>query len=88
MHIVGNVSAVKSTYGPHAQNDCGDTLDHNGNGVGTEEPLHEYDNINDDEDDSSSDEYSIQRPAFFVEGEPDFESGPPLDGLEYLRRVR
>lgn len=41
------------------------------------------------EDDNSDDEYdSIQRPAFVVEGEPDFESGPPQDGLEYLRRVR
>ncbi|KAK9664852.1 hypothetical protein RND81_14G073700 [Saponaria officinalis] len=41
------------------------------------------------EDDKSDDEYySIQRPAFMVEGEPDFESGPPEDGFEYLRRVR
>uniref|UniRef100_A0A1D1ZA89 Gem-associated protein 2 n=1 Tax=Anthurium amnicola TaxID=1678845 RepID=A0A1D1ZA89_9ARAE len=40
-------------------------------------------------EDDSDDEYSsIQRPAFLVEGEPDFESGPPQDGLEYLRRVR
>ncbi|XP_057959900.1 uncharacterized protein LOC131152195 [Malania oleifera] len=37
-----------------------------------------------------SDEYysSIQRPAFYVAGEPNFDSGPPEDGLEYLRRVR
>ncbi|XP_058094065.1 uncharacterized protein LOC131240065 [Magnolia sinica] len=42
-----------------------------------------------DEDENSDDEYdNIQRPAFLVEGEPDFESGPPQDGLEYLRRVR
>ncbi|KAG0486877.1 hypothetical protein HPP92_008972 [Vanilla planifolia] len=41
------------------------------------------------EDDDSDDEYdSIQRLAFLVDGEPDFDSGPPLDGLEYLRRVR
>lgn len=41
------------------------------------------------EDEESDDEYeSIHRPAFKVEGEPDFESGPPEDGLEYLRRVR
>ncbi|KAH6770305.1 hypothetical protein C2S52_015108 [Perilla frutescens var. hirtella] len=40
------------------------------------------------EDDDSDEEYSIQRPAFFVAGEPDFDSGPPQDGLEYLRRVR
>lgn len=40
------------------------------------------------EDDDSDEEYSIQRPAFMVTGEPDFDSGPPQDGLEYLRRVR
>lgn len=41
------------------------------------------------EDDDSEDEYtSIQRPAFYVDGEPNFESGPPEDGWEYLRRVR
>ncbi|XP_004152287.1 uncharacterized protein LOC101215637 [Cucumis sativus] len=40
--------------------------------------------------DSDDDKYyhSIQRPAFHVEGEPNFDSGPPEDGLEYLRRVR
>ncbi|MED6185393.1 hypothetical protein PIB30_056719 [Stylosanthes scabra] len=41
------------------------------------------------EDDDTDDDYaSIQRPAFFVDGEPDFDSGPPEDGWEYLRRVR
>ncbi|KAK7343234.1 hypothetical protein VNO77_11825 [Canavalia gladiata] len=41
------------------------------------------------EDDDSEDDYaSIQRPAFLVEGEPNFDSGPPEDGWEYLRRVR
>lgn len=56
--------------------------------VSTVEESIEYSSTN-DEDDSSSDEYdSIRKPAFVVEGEPDFESGPPLDGLEYLRRVR
>ncbi|XP_068641513.1 uncharacterized protein [Aristolochia californica] len=41
------------------------------------------------EDEGSDDEDDkIQRPAFYVEGDPDFESGPPQDGLEYLRRVR
>lgn len=42
------------------------------------------------EDSEDSDEYyaSIQRPAFVVGGEPNFEAGPPEDGLEYLRRVR
>ncbi|KAJ4723164.1 Gem-associated 2 [Melia azedarach] len=37
---------------------------------------------------SDNDYASIQRPAFLVEGEPNFDSGPPEDGLEYLRRVR
>ena len=41
-----------------------------------------------EEDDSDDDYNSIQRPAFLVIGEPDFDSGPPQDGLEYLRRVR
>lgn len=41
------------------------------------------------EDSESDEDYaSIRRPAFLVEGEPDFDSGPPQDGLEYLRRVR
>ncbi|EFH56248.1 hypothetical protein ARALYDRAFT_483344 [Arabidopsis lyrata subsp. lyrata] len=35
-----------------------------------------------------NDDYnSILRPAFAVDGEPDFDSGPPEDGLEYLRRL-
>ncbi|CAL1404646.1 unnamed protein product [Linum trigynum] len=42
----------------------------------------------DEEDDSDDDYASIQKPAFHIEGEPDFDSGPPEDGLEYLRRVR
>ncbi|XP_030528188.1 uncharacterized protein LOC115739304 isoform X2 [Rhodamnia argentea] len=43
-----------------------------------------------EEDSDNSYEYfaSIQRPAFLVEGEPNFDSGPPEDGLEFLRRVR
>ncbi|RAL52253.1 hypothetical protein DM860_016102 [Cuscuta australis] len=41
-----------------------------------------------DYDDSDDDYSSIQRPAFFVAGEPDFDSGPPEDGFEYIRRVR
>ncbi|KAL6587701.1 hypothetical protein OROMI_000679 [Orobanche minor] len=41
------------------------------------------------DDDSGEEDYSsIQRPAFFVTGKPDFDSGPPQDGIEYLRRVR
>lgn len=36
-----------------------------------------------------NDDYnSILKPAFTVDGEPDFSTGPPEDGLEYLRRVR
>ena len=42
-----------------------------------------------EEYDGSDDDYaSIQRPAFMVDGEPNFDSGPPEDGWEYLRRVR
>ncbi|XP_043710487.1 uncharacterized protein LOC122659441 [Telopea speciosissima] len=56
----------------------------------------DFDNSNDnyiedectEDGDSDSDYDNIQRRAFLVEGEPDFESGPPQDGLEYLRRVR
>nr|GEW10687.1 hypothetical protein [Tanacetum cinerariifolium] len=40
-------------------------------------------------DENIDSEYvSIQRTAFYVTEEPDFDSGPPQDGLEYLRRVR
>ncbi|KAL3829230.1 hypothetical protein ACJIZ3_018032 [Penstemon smallii] len=40
------------------------------------------------QDDDSDEDYSgIQKPAFVVKGEPDFDSGPPQDGLEFLRRV-
>ncbi|KAJ4819351.1 Gem-associated protein 2 [Rhynchospora pubera] len=46
-------------------------------------------NMQCEEDDISDDSYDgILKPAFLVEGEPDFESGPPVDGWEYLRRVR
>ncbi|XP_010550504.1 PREDICTED: uncharacterized protein LOC104821356 [Tarenaya hassleriana] len=41
-----------------------------------------------EDDDSDEDYNSILKPAFAVEGEPDFDSGPPEDGFEYLRRVR
>ncbi|XP_051125422.1 uncharacterized protein LOC127247541 [Andrographis paniculata] len=47
------------------------------------------DEYSDEEDEEEEEDYSsIQKPAFVVKGEPDFDSGPPLDGLEYLRRVR
>ncbi|KAJ9555439.1 hypothetical protein OSB04_010053 [Centaurea solstitialis] len=49
--------------------------------VGGEEDYYE-------DEDSDAELFSIQRPAFVVTGEPDFDSGPPQDGLEYLRRVR
>ncbi|KAJ7564202.1 hypothetical protein O6H91_02G006800 [Diphasiastrum complanatum] len=42
----------------------------------------------DDSQDSEDDTESFQQRAFVVSGEPDFDSGPPEDGLEYLRRVR
>ncbi|CAK9273020.1 unnamed protein product [Sphagnum jensenii] len=41
-----------------------------------------------EEEDSEEDIDSFQPRAFAVEGEPDFASGPPQDGWEYLRRVR
>ncbi|CAL0320682.1 unnamed protein product [Lupinus luteus] len=41
-----------------------------------------------EKDDSDDDYASIQRPAFFVKGEPNFDAGEPEDGWEYLRRVR
>ncbi|XP_019175314.1 PREDICTED: gem-associated protein 2-like [Ipomoea nil] len=41
-----------------------------------------------DYDDSDEDYSSIRKPAFFVTGEPNFDSVHPEDGLEYLRRVR
>jgi survival of motor neuron protein-interacting protein 1 len=40
------------------------------------------------EDDSEEEVESFQPLAFHVEGEPDFESGEPQDGWEYLRRVK
>lgn len=40
------------------------------------------------EDESDEEVESFQPLAFAVEGEPDFESGDPQDGWEYLRRVK
>ncbi|KAG7574639.1 Gemin2/Brr1 [Arabidopsis suecica] len=49
----------------------------------------EEDYVVKEENTEDNDDYnSILRPAFAVDGEPDFDSGPPEDGLEYLRRVR
>ncbi|KAG5226522.1 SIP1 domain-containing protein [Salix suchowensis] len=60
---------------------CSDSIEGDGADTVLEE---EYD----EEVDSDDDYASIQRPAFAVKGEPDFDSGPPEDGLEFLRRVR
>ena len=58
------------------------------NAVGDEDNYPDIEGEYSEEDDSDEDYASIQRPAFVVEGEPNFDSGPPEDGLEYLRRVR
>ncbi|KAG2309503.1 hypothetical protein Bca52824_029251 [Brassica carinata] len=58
--------------------------------LGTKEGLDDL-TLEEEEDKYSedNDDYNcILRPAFAVDGEPDFESGPPEDGFEYLRRVR
>eukprot|EP00271_Cylindrocystis_brebissonii_P000358 TRINITY_DN10454_c0_g1_i1.p1 TRINITY_DN10454_c0_g1~~TRINITY_DN10454_c0_g1_i1.p1 ORF type:complete len:823 (+),score=111.03 TRINITY_DN10454_c0_g1_i1:214-2682(+) len=39
-------------------------------------------------EDDSDEEETFQHAALAVYGEPDFASGPPEDGLEFLRRVR
>ncbi|KAM0848687.1 hypothetical protein ACQ4PT_054223 [Festuca glaucescens] len=52
------------------------------------EPFDQCEGVEYDEDDSDDDYDGILKPAFAVDGEPDFESGEPLDGFEYLRRVR
>lgn len=86
--LYGEILAVKDKEDLNVLNVFSATLDCDGNDTDIQEPLDEHEDLN-VEYESSSDEYeSIHRPAFFVEGEPDFESGPPLDGLEYLRRVR
>uniref|UniRef100_A0ACD5YQ47 Uncharacterized protein n=1 Tax=Avena sativa TaxID=4498 RepID=A0ACD5YQ47_AVESA len=51
-------------------------------------PFDQHEGVECDEDDSDDDYDGILKPAFAVDGEPDFESGEPLDGFEYLRRVR
>lgn len=35
----------------------------------------------------SDDDRGLRRQALEVDGEPDFSTGPPMDGFEYLRRV-
>ena len=40
-----------------------------------------------EDQDDSDEEVSLQPLAFQVHGEPNFDSGPPQDGFEYLRRV-
>ena len=56
--------------------------------VGVEDALIDLEEECIEDDDSDEDYTSILRPVFMVKGEPDFDSGPPEDGLEYLRRVR
>ncbi|KDP42852.1 hypothetical protein JCGZ_23794 [Jatropha curcas] len=56
--------------------------------IGSEEVNASLEAACSEEEDSDEDYASVQRPAFLVEGEPDFDSGPPEDGWEYLRRVR
>ncbi|XP_018436540.2 uncharacterized protein LOC108808929 isoform X2 [Raphanus sativus] len=61
-------------------------------GIGTKEGMDDLTLEEEEEEEEYSednDDYnSILKPAFEVDGEPDFESGPPEDGFEYLRRVR
>ncbi|CAD5186460.1 unnamed protein product [Musa acuminata subsp. malaccensis] len=67
---------------------CDDANVGSQNGQSVEEWCRDNECINNEDDSSDDEPDSIQRPAFLVEGEPDFDSGPPLDGIEYLRRVR
>uniref|UniRef100_A0A0E0BHW9 Gem-associated protein 2 n=1 Tax=Oryza glumipatula TaxID=40148 RepID=A0A0E0BHW9_9ORYZ len=53
-----------------------------------EEPFVQGGNAEYEDADSDDDYDGILKPAFAVDGDPDFESGEPLDGFEYLRRVR
>ena len=46
-----------------------------------------YDDDNDAYDDDDDDDTGLRRQALAVDGLPDFDSGPPMDGSEYLRRV-
>ena len=46
-----------------------------------------YSYDDEDEDDDDDDDTGLRRQALAVDGLPDFESGPPMDGAEYLRRV-
>ncbi|CDY14841.1 BnaC04g48380D [Brassica napus] len=60
-------------------------------GIGTKEVIDDLtlEEVGEEEYSEENDDYnSILKPAFAVDGEPDFESGPPEDGFEYLRRVR
>lgn len=61
--------------------------DHAGTSGVVEESFHQGEDV-EYEDDSDDDYNGILKPAFAVDGDPDFESGEPLDGFEYLRRVR
>lgn len=68
---------------------CFEAASHNhGTACGVaEEPFDQGEDV--EQEDGSDDDYDgILKPAFAVDGDPDFESGEPLDGFEYLRRVR
>ncbi|XP_054822726.1 uncharacterized protein LOC129321022 isoform X2 [Prosopis cineraria] len=60
---------------------CSNNLDVENGGTVSEGECYE-------DEESDSDYDSIQKPAFVVDGEPNFDLGPPEDGWEYLRRVR
>lgn len=67
---------------------CLDTEMGGFNGYEGEGAFEEEDGVEEEDAfDDSDDEVSLQPLAFLVGGEPDFESGPPQDGFEYLRRV-
>jgi len=47
-----------------------------------------YDDEGFEEDDDDDDAEGLRSRALPADGEPDYDAGPPVDGLEYLRRVR
>ncbi|KAI9094797.1 hypothetical protein K1719_026603 [Acacia pycnantha] len=72
---------INSNENVNHMDPCSNNLGEENGGTVSEGELYE-------DEDSDSDYDSIQKPAFLVDGEPNFESGPPEDGWEYLRRVR
>ena len=41
----------------------------------------------DADESESDDDRGLRKQALAVDGEPDYSTGPPMDGFEYLRRV-